>query len=373
MRVAFISRATLFTDQGGDTVQMTNTARHLKNIGIDVDIRLADEVIRYTDYDLLHFFNIIRPADILPHIYRSAKPYVVSTIYVDYSEYEKTERKGIPGFLFRTLSAGGIEYFKVIARAVVNGEKIGSPDYIWYGHKRSVQNIIAGCALLLPNSHSEYRRLSRDFSVDHLYRPIPNAIDTELFVRGETLKKQNDLILCVGRLEGRKNQLNLIRAVKDSPFQLILIGAPARNQAGYAAQCRTEAGSNVRFIEHLPQQELLAYYRKAKLHVLPSWFETTGLSSLEAAAMGCNIVVTEKGDTKEYFEDLAWYCSPSSTQSIREAIEKAAAAEVNPLLEERVRREYNWQVTAKKTGEAYQEALSRYEYEDRHYRNKRHT
>ena len=64
------------------------------------------------------------------------------------------------------------------------------------------------------------------------------------------------------------------------------------------------ASKNVISFDHIPQQELVQYYQKAKVHILPSWFETTGLSSLEAAAMGCNIVITDKGDTKEYFEIL---------------------------------------------------------------------
>jgi glycosyltransferase involved in cell wall biosynthesis len=59
------------------------------------------------------------------------------------------------------------------------------------------------------------------------------------------------------------------------------------------------------------------------VHVLASWFETTGLVSLEAAMMDCNVVVTKKGDTVEYFSDMAYYCEPDDINSIRNAIEKA--------------------------------------------------
>ncbi len=63
---------------------------------------------------------------------------------------------------------------------------------------------------------------------------------------------------------------------------------------------------------------------------MPSWFETTGLSSLEAAAMGCNIVITRKGDAYEYFGDYAYYCDPESPDSIFKAIEKAASNSILP-------------------------------------------
>ena len=73
-----------------------------------------------------------------------------------------------------------------------------------------------------------------------------------------------------------------------------------------------------------------------------SWFETTGLSSLEAAALGCNIVITNKGDTKEYFGDQAWYCDPSSPDSIRRAVDEAAASGSNGALQKKIVSEYTW-------------------------------
>ena len=154
MEVVFIARSTLYSVKGGDTFQVMQTARHLSELGIRVDIRLTHEKIDYRRYDLLHFFNIIRPADILHHIRASGKPYVVSTIYVDYSEYEKTCRKGFAGLLFRLLSSDRIEYLKVVARRVVAGEKIVSPAYLWYGQRGSIRRIIRGAAMLLPNSAS---------------------------------------------------------------------------------------------------------------------------------------------------------------------------------------------------------------------------
>ena len=95
----------------------------------------------------------------------------------------------------------------------------------------------------------------------------------------------------------------------------------------YYHQCRELAGENVHFIDHLPQEELIQYYQKAKVHVLPSWFETCGLSTLEAAAMHCNIVITDKGFAHEYFNDCAFYCDPSSPSSILGAIDKASKAD----------------------------------------------
>lgn len=358
MKVAFISRATLFIDRGGDTVQIENTALYLRDMEVEADILLCTAEIDYSAYDLLHFFNIIRPADILIHIEKSKKPFVVSTIFVDYSEYERKQRGGFAGLLFKVLPADFIEYAKVIARFVVNRERIISPSYLLKGQKKSIRNIICKASLLLPNSHSEYRRLVKHYGVKRAYKAIPNAIDPALFsYRPSPKGKDKNLVLCVGRIEGRKNQLNLIYALNNTQFKVLIIGAFAANQLKYAQACRAAAASNIEFINNIPQQQLRAYYEQAAVHVLPSWFETTGLSSLEAAAMGCNVVITDKGDTREYFEDMAYYCDPGSPESIKTAVTLAASNPFNESLRNKILREYIWPVTASKTWEAYKIAL----------------
>ncbi|HEX3767518.1 MAG TPA: glycosyltransferase family 4 protein [Puia sp.] len=358
MKVAFISRASLFSDRGGDTIQIVNTATNLRILGIDVDIFLADQKPDYSKYDLLHFFNIIRPDDILPHINRSLIPFVVSTIFVDYSEYEKKARQGPSAFLFRFLSANLIEYLKALARFAVNGVKIKSGYFLFHGQKKSIRKIIRMTQILLPNSKSEYDRLLNAYDIHKKYKVIPNGIDKNLFINGTgEIERDARLILCVARIEGRKNQLNLIRALTNSHYRLVLVGAVATNQLDYYKECKKAAGPNIEFIDFIEQNLLLDYYRKAKVHVLPSWFETTGLSSLEAAAMGCNIVITRKGDAYEYFENDAYYCDPESPDSIFRAVEQAAQNEIANGLSSKVLNQFTWQIAAKKTMEAYADLL----------------
>jgi len=81
--------------------------------------------------------------------------------------------------------------------------------------------------------------------------------------------------------------------------------------------------------------------------------ETPGLSSLEAGVMGCNLVITDKGDTKDYFGDYAFYCEPDSVESIRTALKKAFETPVNPALRQHILRNYTWEKTAEKTLDGY--------------------
>lgn len=362
MNVLFIARATLYTVYGGDTVQIQSTAKYLRKLGVHVDIKLCNEIIDYTAYDLLHLFNATRPADLLPHIRKSNKPYVVSTIFVDFSEYESMHRSRLMSLLNRMFSADGVEYIKAMARWAKNGERINSLYYLLKGHKRSVQKVASGAAILLPNSESEFLRFVAKYNTPNKHRVIYNAVDTEVFNitddEAASPRNQNEVI-CVSRIEGKKNQLNLIRALNNTPFQLTLIGAPAPNHVEYYNKCREIAAGNIRFIPFLPQKELIGHYLSAKVHVLSSWNETCGLSTMEAAFAGCNTVITDKGDTTEYFGDHAWYCDPGDPDSIYNAIKKASEAPVTTALREQINDSRNWHETAKQTLKAYEEALGR--------------
>jgi glycosyltransferase involved in cell wall biosynthesis len=353
MRVAIIARSTLYTVPGGDTVQAVQTARHLKDLGVTADVRLSNEAIDYSQYDLLHFFNIIRPADILYHSKKAGKPYVVSTILVDYSEYDKHHRKGI-GALFSYLPANSIEYIKTMARWLLGRDHLASRSYIWKGQRKSIMEILRKAALLLPNSESEYQRLMKAYPQPVKYQVIPNGIDPALFRYDNSIRKDDQLVLCVARIEGIKNQLNLVKALNNTRFKLLLIGNHSPNQQAYYDECKCIAAPNIHFIDHLPQTDLVAYYQQAGVHILPSWFETTGLSSLEAAAMGCNLVITDKGDTREYFEYYAFYCDPAQPKSILAAVEEASSTVRLDSLREKILEKYTWEQAAKSTFAAYQ-------------------
>ncbi len=359
MRVAFIARATLYSTPGGDTKQVDLTAEYLRKLGPQVDILLTDQKIDYSKYDLLHFFNIIRPADILPHILKSRLPYVVSTIFLDYGEFEKKARKGIFSYINKIFNEDQIEYLKVIARWVKNGERVSSKYYLLNGHRASVKKVAKNAGILLPNSENEYRRFAHKYNLEKKYRVVPNGIHPEVATKtSKKNPKYEGCILCVARIEGRKNQLNLIRALNNTEYTLIIHGKPSPNNIGYYNKCREEAASNIQFSEWKTEEELYEMYHSAKVHVLPSYFETTGLSSLEAAVMGCNIVVTDKGDTKDYFEGHAWFCDPNSPSSIRKAIEEAYMAPYDERFRDIILQKYTWERAAEETLAGYKQALS---------------
>jgi len=74
--------------------------------------------------------------------------------------------------------------------------------------------------------------------------------------------------------------------------------------------------------------------------------------------MECNIVVTRKGDTYDYFEDYAFYCEPDDVNSIKKAIEDAFSSPVNSKLKQKILANYTWEKTAEATYKAYKKILN---------------
>jgi glycosyltransferase involved in cell wall biosynthesis len=111
----------------------------------------------------------------------------------------------------------------------------------------------------------------------------------------------------------------------------------------------------IRHIEQIPYEKMPAYYHFAKVGISASWFETTGLTSLEALFCGTNAVAS--GDrAKEYLGDLAEYCCPESVNSIKEAIKKAYYAKA-PIIPKEMRELYTWKKAAQETAEVYRKFL----------------
>ncbi len=367
MKVLFQSRTNLFEAPGGDMIQMLKTKEFLEKQGVKVDISLEFEP-DLTDYDLVHLFNLMEPQDIYRQMINAKKQnkkIALSTIYGLYTEFERKARGGVFQKLANILSPYQINYIKTVIKHYFEKRfHKGVFKMLYRGYYSLMKEIVDNTAVFLPNSVSEMNRVATEFKLrDYQFVSIPNAIDKAVFSDTQDLGTNKfahfkDCIVCAARIEGRKSTLNLVRAVKGSAYKLILVGKESQNQKKYVKQVHEEAGDNVVFLGAIPHNDLRDLYKMAKVHALISWMETPGLSSLEAAVMGCNIVVTTKGDTYDYFEDYAFYCEPDDVESIKKAIDMAFNSPFNPKLKEKILENYIWEKTAEETIKGYNKVLN---------------
>jgi glycosyltransferase involved in cell wall biosynthesis len=368
MRVVFInSRLDARQNPGGDTVQVAKTREVLLQMGLVIEERSPEDLGDLSGFDLAHVFNIQMPhatQAVFAALNAAGLRTVLSPIFWDM--YGMWYENGANQKLL----------WRAITRAA--GRKMGRDLYIaWQQQKaprrpdwQAQREVLGQAGRVLPNSHSEALQLQQTFKLGEDFPGkvdvIPNGIDAGLYqdlpVASQSFLERHgvrDFVLQVGTINPVKNQLGLIEALFDLPVPIVIIGhtmSAYRDYAGLCQQLGAERG-NVIFIDHLPHDALPGIYALAAVHALPSWRETPGLVSLEAAAAGCRIVTTSIGSTRDYFGDYAWYCDPHNIQSIRTAVEAALAVPKDLALRRHVLDNFTWEHAARTTLEAYQKAL----------------
>lgn len=363
MRALWLTRPDLKTRPGGDTTQILETAASLEKRGVGIEIR-SERFPDFSGFDLVHLFHLDRVwenVEWCKQIRASSIPSVLSPIYWPSDEFDRNGRTGLTAVLTQLGGSAPYQYLKLLHRGVrplFGMGEMGSLRIAGRGYHFARRFVLETVNILLPNSHAEKEQLERCFDLQQPLSVVRNAVNPETFFddRAPRVERDERAVLYVGRIEPRKNQLMLIRALNDTGLRLRIIGRAGDFHSSYERRCRREAGPNVEFLGWRTPQELQGWYRGSGVHACPSWYETPGLASLEAASCGCSIVVTSRGSTHEYFGDQAEFCEPDDPRSIRQAIERARAKPGPRSLQRKIGCDFTWEMTAQETLEAYDRA-----------------
>lgn len=334
-RIALLDRvdSTLFS--GGDTVQIHAIYNFLYSQGYKVDI-INSFNVDYSRYDLAILFNLNRPFETYIYsleVLRYGIPYYIFPIYWD-----------IDAVIPKGQSSTGINIKKWIPKGF---KKALKPYYYYttywsqlkrfgvgitsvYSINKIINEILKNAVLIFPNSAAELVHLIQRFNYEVIENKsivIKNGIEKEIELQKgvpDRLKHflQMDYICCVGGIGPRKNQLNLVKAVANLNVNLLIIGEPSNKDIDYYNYLKKIATKNVYFIGRQDRATVLLLMFHSIGHIQPSFIETPGLASLEAACLGKPIVVSNVAPVKEYFLDHVIYCDPHSVVSIKESIQK---------------------------------------------------
>lgn len=313
MKILLCTRQDYNRNLGGDSTQVLKTAKYLEKLGVEVNINNGF-IFDYSSYDIIHLFNVNKIWEIYNY-YRTAHKYkkkiVVSPAYYNFSKYFKYKNYD---------------------------DKLR----LWESSNAYREEVLQGSTAIIANSYIESESIKSDFNIDKPINIIYNGIEVEdeqvpLYSIRERYGL-NSYVLCVGRICNKKNQLPLAKACNKLGIQLLLVGKIKNND--YFRECVEY--KNVLYLGFMDSYNIYNAYRFAKLHVLPSFMETPGFSSLEAAASGCNIVSTIEGSAKEYFKNMAIYCDPYNEESIYNSVEEGLRKPKGDQLKIWVKKEYSW-------------------------------
>lgn len=132
------------------------------------------------------------------------------------------------------------------------------------------------------------------------FRVVPNVIDTRLFQPGDEAREG---LLAVGLHYEAKGFDVLLDALAQLPEErLRLAGDGPLRDALIAQASRLGLGDRVEFLGTLPKAAVAERMRRARLVVVPSRFETSGVVAIEALASGAPVVASRVGALPELLE-----------------------------------------------------------------------
>lgn len=328
MKVLMCIRKDYLNNFAGDSMQFVKTIEHLKSYNVDIYINNGC-ISDFSIYDIIHLFNLTVMEETYQYYKRAImynKPVVISPIYWDLTRY-------------------------------YNFVKNSYELELWNKWKRYRKEVLLGCKMIYPNSNLEMQVIKKEFGAQLPCTIIYNGIEKvdENMISSDLLNKYKikDYILCVARICQRKNQLLLAKICNELQLSLVLIGNI--NNKTYFNSCMEY--KNVSYLGFMKSNDINAAYYNARAHILPSFVETPGLSSLEAAVCRCNVISTDEGSAKEYFKNMVTYCNPYKEESISRAIEFGIEKKVDSKLKLHIIEKYSWKECIKVLYESYMKIL----------------
>jgi glycosyltransferase involved in cell wall biosynthesis len=158
-----------------------------------------------------------------------------------------------------------------------------------------------------------------------LFKPLPVP---EGFRRKYGLEADVPSVLYVGSEDPRKNVEGLIRAfarvrARVPTAQLIKVGAPhftAARQRLLSLVDELGLDRGVRFLDHVPDEDLPLFYNAADVFVLPSFYEGFGLPALEAMSCGTPVVASDRASLREVVGEGGVLLDPDDVEGLADCI-----------------------------------------------------
>jgi glycosyltransferase involved in cell wall biosynthesis len=232
------------------------------------------------------------------------------------------------------------------------------------------------CRIIVPSF--AYRKLLLNLGVAaKKIRVVPYAIDTYKFHPkndGSNFKKKVacegfKIILTVGRLNYQKGLHVLIKALpliknQFKDIKLIIVGEGEERKHLQDLTMRLNVDENVVFTGALHNDELPQAYACADVFVLPSFFESFGITFLEAQATGKPIVGTNVGGVPEAVlnRESGLLIEPGNVKDLAQAVitilsDREMAKRMGERGRKHVEENFSWYIAVDKIVSLYKEIL----------------
>jgi glycosyltransferase involved in cell wall biosynthesis len=169
------------------------------------------------------------------------------------------------------------------------------------------------------------------------------------------------IVLCVGAIQRRKNQVMLIRAFRALPNDWTLVLAGSQGYEAAEAVAEAANGGRIRVTGYLTDDQLGEWYARASIFAFPSLDEGFGMPVLEAMEAGIPVIAGNCSALPEVCGDAAELIDPRNEDDlasalIRLATDEARRAELAARGQDRAR-QFRWENAVANTLSAYRALL----------------
>lgn len=287
----------------------------------------------WSDYDIVHFFGFGLWNYDMIHWGSGLNPHIVFSPIID---------SNTPLWKYRLFSFIGCRKFRLF-----------SQNYAVRCYKNNVK-------LFLARTQYEANYLQNGYGIDKdKIGIVPLSFRHDNF--DSRIVKEPFCLFSGTMTQERKNVPRLIEAAKKYGFRLLLVGSLGNAESETHLRSLVGNAPNVDIKGFVSDEELCSLYNRAKVFALPSINEGVGLVALEAAVHGCNIVITNLGGPKEYYNNgNVYFVNPYNIDDIGEKIMQALHdTHCQPNLRNEIIQNYNVASCVKLLVKEYEKILAK--------------
>jgi glycosyltransferase involved in cell wall biosynthesis len=287
---------------GGLQIQIEQTKAALEEAGLEV------EYLRWWDAeqrgDIIHFFGRANPSHI-DFAHAKGMKYVMSELFTGQGSRTPAQLR-LQGALEKML------------RNVVPATFLAS--FRWDAYEK------ADALLVGTTWEAEVATLLFAPSPERIHI-VPNGVEEVFFLdpSSQAVPRSNELV-CTATITPRKRVVELAAASILAETPLRILGAPYGEEDLYYRRFLVLAEQRPDLIRYSgalkDREELARAYKEARGFVLLSTMETRSLSSEEAAAAGCPLLLSDLPWARSTFGQTATYCPIGNTDSTAAALRK---------------------------------------------------
>lgn len=239
----------------------------------------------------------------------------------------------------------------------------------WYGFVKMQAKVAPRLNPILTVSESSLADIHRDFNVPQAnMRLIPLGVDTRYFHPRPELPRRKGSIVAVASADSpMKGVATLLRAVAklatERDVNLTVVSKPTPGGPTEQLVQELSLQDRVTFVHGISDEALGELIATSEIAVVPSLYEGFSLPAVEHMASATPLVASRTGALPEVVGDAAVQVPPGDPEELAAALRRLHDSpeereRVGQAGYDRAMERFTWHVVAKRTVEAYREAIA---------------